>query len=240
MRGERSSGNSNGIVQASLDILRFLKSKHDYRTISSMTRISPSTLSRYVSGKTLPRYKNALKIVQSCKDVINPSQIIKEYVNPTHETESLVNLSHDISAIKLIATHALSEFLGVRANAAFALDVAALPIATYFASITNLRLYFASEKPLWQDGGYVEVSYRVEGLGGKERVWLPLQSLSKGNATIIFASRMLAFSPLRELVKTYERYKSNVVGIYVLIASKKVWENFTTTPGCKRVAALIV
>ncbi|MCS7142877.1 MAG: hypothetical protein NZ920_03665 [Aigarchaeota archaeon] len=240
MRRVYSTNNSSGLIQASVDMLRFLKSRHDYRKISSMTKLPSSTLSRYVSGRTLPRYKNAYRIVNICSEVIKPGEIIKEVLSPPNEQDNLITISQDVQKVKIMALHAFSELLGVKINSVLAVDIVSIPIATYFASLTNSSLFFASEKPLWQEGEYVEIGYRVDGIASRQRLWIPLKSLDRRNSIVLFVSSVFSVSPLREIIRHFEKSRIPLAAICTLVAYREVWESILIPSGTKRVATLIL
>lgn len=223
---------------AALDVLRYLKSRHDYRTLAKITSISPSTLSRYCSGKTLPRFGNARKILNKGLELINPRDLVAEYFGQEPDAENGVYLSQDIQGVKILSSYALNQFIGSRVSGVVALDLFVLPLAACFASLTNNNLYFASEKPIWRDDGYIEVRYKSDTLTGRERIWLPIEVVKKGSSILVFTMKLSNQNPLKELLKTMERYRASVVGIFALAAKRKVWDALSTMPGCRKVAVL--
>jgi len=227
-----------GLSQAALDILRYLKSRHDYRTLAKITTISPSTLSRYYCGKTLPRSRNARIILNKGLEVIDPRDLVAEYFGPDPDSENGVYLSQDIQALKILSSYALNQFIGSRINGVLALDIFVLPLAACFASLINNNLYFASEKPVWRDDRYLEVRYRLETSAGKERIWIPIEIVKKGSSILVFTMRVFNQNPIKELLKTMEKHKASAVGIFALAAKRSIWESLPTLPGCKKVAVL--
>lgn len=239
MMSKRRGSINIGLSQAAVDILRYLKSRYDYRKLSSITSISPSTLSRYVTGKTLPRAKNAKKILEKSLEIVNPGGIVEEYFGDDLDVEDGVRISHDVHTLKILASYALNTFMGTRVNSSLALDVPSIPLAACFSSLIGGMLFFALDKPIWHDGEYLEVSYRVGGTSRTERLWFSSESVNKNLSIVIFTSFVLSLSPVREVLKTLERHKTHVAGLFTLVALKDAWERLSVTPGCKRVALLI-
>lgn len=235
----RGGGINVGLSQAAVDILRFLKSRYDYRKLSSITSISPSTLSRYVTGKTLPRAKNARKILERSLEIVNPRGIVEEYFGNDLDIEGGVHISHDVQTLKILASYALNAFMGTRVNSSLALDIPSIPLAACFSSLIGGMLFFALDKPIWHDGEYLEVSYRDIGTSRTERLWFPSDTVKKNLSIVIFTSFILSLSPMKEVLRMLERHRTHVAGLFTLVALKSAWERLSVTPGCKRVAVLI-
>lgn len=233
---KRGGSISIGLSQAAVDILRFLKSRYDYRRLSSITSISASTLSRYVTGKTLPRAKNARKILEKSLEIVDPKGIVEEYFGDDLDVEGGICISHDVQTIKILASYALNSFMGTRVNTSLALDIPSIPLAACFSSLIGGRIFFALDKPIWHDGEYLEVSYRPVGTNRTERLWFPLETVKKNLSIVIFTSFILSPSPVKEVLKMFERHKTHVAGLFTLIALKETWERLSVTPGCKRIA----
>ncbi len=228
-----------GLTQAAVDVLRYLKMHYDYRRLSSIMSISPSTLSRYVTGKTLPRAKNARKILEKSFEIVNPKKIVEEYFGDDLDVEQGVHISHDAQTLKILASYALNVFMGTRVNSSLSLDIPSIPLASCFSSLIGGSLFFALDRPIWHDDDYLEVSYRSAETRRTERLWFPLDLVKKNSSIVIFTSFILSMSPLREVLKTLERHKTHVSGVFTLVTLKEVWEKLSVTPGCKRVALLI-
>ncbi|MCS7136731.1 MAG: helix-turn-helix domain-containing protein, partial [Nitrososphaerota archaeon] len=45
----------HGMETVALDLLKLLKQKYDYKTLSKMTGLPVSTLNRYIKNKTIPQ-----------------------------------------------------------------------------------------------------------------------------------------------------------------------------------------
>ncbi|MEM2004045.1 MAG: hypothetical protein QXI27_03660 [Nitrososphaerota archaeon] len=236
---KRAESLNLGLSQAAVDILRFLKNHYDYRRLSSITSISASTLSRYVTGKTLPRAKNARKILEKSLEIVDPKRIVEEYFGNDLDIEGGVHISHDVQTLKILASYALNTFMGTRVNSSFALDIPSIPLAACFSSLIGGMLFFALDKPIWHDGEYLEVSYRAVGASRTERLWFPSDTVKRNLSIVIFTSFILNLSPVREVLKVLERHKTHVAGLFTLVALKETWERLSVTPGCKRVAIII-
>jgi len=228
-----------GLSQAAVDVLRYLKGRYDYRRLSSITSISQSTLSRYVTGKTMPRAKNARKILERSLEIINPREIVREYFGNDLNIEEGVHISHDVQTLKILASYALNTFMGTRVNSSLALDIPSIPLAACFSSLVGGMLFFVLDKPIWQDGEYLEVSYKSVETSRTERLWFPSRAVKKDSSMVIFTSVILSLSPVKEIFKVLERHKIHVAGLFTLVTLKDVWERLSVTPGCKRVAILI-
>jgi transcriptional regulator with XRE-family HTH domain len=228
-----------GLSQAAVDVLRYLKRRYDYRRLSSIISISASTLSRYVTGKTMPRAKNAKKILERSLEIVNPREIVKEYFGNDLDIEGGVYISHDVQTLKILASYALNTFMGTRVNSSLALDIPSIPLAACFSSLIGGMLYFALDRPIWHDGEYLEVSYRSPGTSRTERLWFPSDPVKKNSSMVIFTSFILSPSPVREVLRTLERHKTHVAGLFTLVTVKDTWDRLSVTPGCRRIALLI-
>ncbi len=231
--GRRGRGILHHDPQALLNVLHYLNRKYNYRKLASLLGVSVSTLSRYSTGKTIPRGVKAKTLFERASSLINYEEIVEEFFGESLDTENGIYISHDIETIKLLSTYLLSQFIGSRVESALALDLQAIPLATYFASLVNIELYFAHDKPLWRDA--IQVVYRNSSGEGRESIWIPRSAARRRLSTILIATSILSHSPIREILKTLQERKVHVSGLFALVSKGDVWAMLSVPQGCKKV-----
>jgi transcriptional regulator with XRE-family HTH domain len=231
--GRRGRGALHHDPQALLNVLRYLNRKYNYRKLASLIGVSVSTLSRYSTGKTIPRGVKAKTLFERASSLIDYEEIVEEFFGESLDTENGIYISHDIETIKLLSTYLLRQFIGSRVESVLALDLQAIPIATYFASLVNTELYFVDDRPLWRDG--IQVTYRSSNSDGRNSIWIPKGAARRRLSTILVATTILSHSPTKEILKTLQEKKVQVSGLFALVSKSNIWATLSVPQGCRKV-----
>jgi len=224
---------AQAVYQASIDALHYLKRRQNYRSLAAMIGISPSTLSRYLSGKTLPRSRRATTLLEKIVDNIRYDEVVAEFFGSELDVENGIQISHDIEIIKLLSSYVLRQYMGSKVDAVLATDMQVIPLATCFASLTNAEIYYMLDRPLWRES--VEVSYRVEGGLGRVSLWMPKSTVKRGKSLLLMATLVTSHSPYREIFSLLRDKKAYAAGLFAITSKKSVWATLSVTPGCKKV-----
>jgi hypothetical protein len=198
-----------------------------------MLGVSVSTLSRYSTGKTIPRGARAKNIFEKASGLINYEEIVAEFFGESLDIENGINISHDIEMVKLLSIYALKQFIGDRVEAVLTIDRQSIPIATCFASLANLGLFFADDKPIWRDG--IQVSYREGAAEIRDSLWIPKSAARRGLSAIVMTTSVLSHSPVREVLNVLQVRKAHVTGLFTLVSKRNVWTTLSVPHGCRKV-----
>jgi len=221
------------VNQASLDALRYIKRKHNYRKLAEILDMSPSTLSRYLSGKTMPRPRRAIIMLEKIVDLIKYDELVAEFFGEELDPENGIYICHDTDVIKLLSAHILRQFLGSKIDSVLAMDPYATPLATCFASLINSEVYFTLDRPAWRES--YEISYRSDGGHVKNSVWIPRGIVRRGRSILLVATSVLSHSPFKEMFSLIREKGVYAAGLFTLVSRRSVWSTLSVTPGCKKV-----
>jgi len=86
--GRRGRGALHHDPQALLNVLRYLNRKYNYRKLASLIGVSLSTLSRYCTGKTIPRGVKAKTLFERASSLIDYEEIVEEFFGESLDTEN--------------------------------------------------------------------------------------------------------------------------------------------------------
>ncbi len=224
---------AQAVYQASLDSLRYIKRRHNYRGLAAILGTSPSTLSRYLSGKTLPSSRRALTLLEKIDTLIKYDEIVEEFFGGELDIENGIQICHDTDVIKLLSAHILRQFIGSKIDSVLAVDLHAIPIAACFASLINSEVYFTVDRPAWRES--LEITYRSDGGNVKNSIWLPRSLIRRGRSILLIATSVLSHSPYREILNLIRDKRAYAAGLFTLVSRRGVWTTLSVTPGCKKV-----
>lgn len=229
----RSMPVSQAAYQASLDALRYIKRKHNYRGLANIVGASPSTLSRYLSGKTVPRSRRAVSMLEKIVDLIKYDEIVSEFFGDELDMENGIAISNDIDIIKIFSSYILRQFIGSKIDAVLAVDTHAVPLATCFASLINSELYFTQDRPFWRKS--LEITYKPEDGQVKTSLWVPRNAVRRGKSILLITTSVLSHSPFIEIFNLIREKRAYASGLFTLVSRRSVWSTLTVTPGCRKV-----
>ncbi|MEM1923034.1 MAG: helix-turn-helix domain-containing protein [Nitrososphaerota archaeon] len=224
---------SQALHQASLDALRYIKRQHNYRRLAATLGISTSTLSRYLSGKTIPRTQKIRAILEGIVDNIKYDELVAEFYGQDLDLENGVYICHDIDTIKLLASYLLRRFMGSKVDSVLAVEEHAIPLATYFAALIHAELYFTQDKHLWRDS--LEIVYRSEGGHVKNNLWLPRGVARRGKSVLVITTALLNHSPYKEIFNVLQDKRAYVAGLFALVSKRNIWTTLSVPPGCTKI-----
>lgn len=224
---------AQAVYQASLDSLRYIKRRHNYRGLSAILGISPSTLSRYLSGKTLPSSRRALTLLEKLDTLMKYDEIVEEFFGGELNIENGIQICHDTDVIKVLSAHILRQFVGSKIDSVLAVDLHAIPMAAYFASLINSEVYFTTDRPVWRAS--LEITYRSDGGNVKNSIWVPRNLIRRGRSILLIATSVLSHSPHREIFNLIRDKRAYATGLFTLVSRRSVWTTLSVTPGCKKV-----
>ncbi|MEM0482581.1 MAG: helix-turn-helix domain-containing protein [Nitrososphaerota archaeon] len=224
---------AQAVYQASLDALRYIKRTHNYRKLAAILGTSPSTLSRYLSGKTLPRSRRAVTMLERIDSLIKYDEIVEEFFGGELDIENGIQICHDTDVIKLLSAHILRQFIGSKIDSVLAVDLHAVSMAVCFASLINSEVYFTLDRPVWRES--FEITYRSDGGNVKNSIWLPKSLIRRGRSILLITTSVLSHSPYKEILNLIRDKRAYTAGLFTLVSRRSVWSTLSVTPGCKKV-----
>lgn len=238
-REDRAAYVERGAGMVAVELLKLVKSSYDYKSLSQVTGLPTSTLSRYVKGRTFPRGQKAKQLLEKLVSVAKPEKIVSERINSANNELDASPLVFDTRFLKIINAYATNAFAGRKITCVMALDNLSLPLATSIGLSLDRKIVYVSDRPLWNDADSIHVTYYVRDLGERRGVWIPKQLLSNRESFLLVCG-VLMNSLLPNALISYMK-KSNMVfaGIFALAASKQSWDEITLPPTAKVSVTLV-
>lgn len=234
-QGEKSLFNSGeGLSSVAIDLLRILKSRYNYRKLSAMTGFPVSTLTRYLTGKTIPKGPKTLKLLENLVANINLSAIIAQNIRNGDEYFDLTPVMLNSNMIKVIGAHIINEFAGTKITSILSLDLLSTPLATYLATATSRPLHIISPEPLSVDGENIPIVYPEPGTTYAKSRWLLTNFHRKRESILAVASQTPDPPFFNMLVKVLRGRGAEITGIFMIVAKNDILQKLNIPPGVKR------
>ena len=95
-----------------VDLLKILKTKYNYRKLSTITGFPVSTLTRYLTGKTIPKRSRTEKLLKNLLANINISSLIAQNIGGGKDYSDLSRVMLDPNIIKVLGAHVSTSSWG--------------------------------------------------------------------------------------------------------------------------------
>ncbi len=239
MPGRRSSpsirDSGEGLSSVVIDLLRIFKSRYNYKKISDMTGFPVSTLTRYLTGKTVPRGKKALQLLERLLANLNLKLVVNQHIRYLNGYVDLSQVMVNPNLIKVLGAYVINEFAGTKITSILSFDMTVLPLASYVSTMTSRPLGILAPEPLSPNGESIPVIYPdMDGVHAVSR-WLLLNQSRKRESILIISSRTPPPKLFNSLHKILKRKGVEVSGIFMIIADEEMLKELNLPPGIKRV-----
>ncbi|MEM2910443.1 MAG: helix-turn-helix domain-containing protein [Nitrososphaerota archaeon] len=236
----RSTQSMHGMETVALDLLKLLKQKYDYNTLSRMTGLPVSTLNRYIKNKTIPQTQKAKKLIERVSPLINMTELIKEKALIGQDDVNIYEIVSNPSLIKIINFFIVSEFSGSKLTAIMPLDVHSIPLSAVLATTIDRRMLLLSERPLWDDDEAITLTYRIPDFVEKFKLWLPKDAVSSKDSVLMISSFLITDSLVSSAVHMLNKKGASVVGLFSIVAREQFWKKVLLPPGSRKKCLLLV
>ncbi|MCD6403038.1 MAG: helix-turn-helix domain-containing protein [Candidatus Aenigmarchaeota archaeon] len=202
----------------SVEALKLMKKFYTYEKLSSIFKIQPTTLSRYINGHVLPSVERALEIVEFFKEEVFPS-LLKQAITVVDEKRKIVSLERVVSDVNLLSIAskiAFVEFKDYKISKILTKEGEGLPFATLLADQLGCDLVVAKSKKDIGVESVIEVK-RFYPNGAYSFLYLPKKSIRLRENILIVNDFNRTGSTIRALVDACKKCGSNVVGAVVLV-----------------------
>ncbi|MDH5702867.1 MAG: hypothetical protein OEY99_01500 [Aigarchaeota archaeon] len=226
---------------AALSLLKLLKSKYDYKSLSKLTGLPVSTLSRYCTNRTLPRGVRARKLLQTLMPLARAEDVAKERIRlePNGEIDATQVLFNPW-VLRLISSYVSNAFAGRKVTCILAADEESLSMATAIGMALDKKFTLVSRKPLWREEDSVSTVSYLSKPGIREVLWLPKMVMNQRESVLLLFSKVIDEEAANVVISAVERGRAHVSGIFALIASKESWERLSLPPATKKEALILL
>ena len=224
------SSEANEVI---VDLLRILKSKYDYRTLSTLTGFPVSTLTRYITGRTSPKGAKAKKLLERLLNSVNVMRLIMEEGFDGNGVD-LARVMLNPSMVKIIGAHVINEFTGMKITSILSLDVLSMPLASYIASATSRPMHIVSSEPISMNGDATPIIFADGGNGSARAYWLLARKNCRSESVLAVASQTPNPYFFNALVDALRKMEMELGGFFTIVAREEDLKKLRIPPGVKR------
>lgn len=232
--GKRRFDSGEGLSSVAIDLLRILKARYNYRKLSALTGFPVSTLTRYLTGKTIPKGTKMWKLFKNLIANINVSAIIAQNVKNGDGYFDLTPVMFNSNMVKVLGGHVINEFAGTKITSILSLDILSIPLATYLATATSRPLHVISPEPLSADGENIPIVFPELGTAYARSYWLILNSFKKRESILAISSQTPNPLFFNVLMKILRRRGAEIAGLFMVVANEETLKQLNIPPGVKR------
>lgn len=217
-----------------VDLLRILKSKYDYRALSTITGFPISTLTRYVVGKTTPKRAKAERLLKNLLSNVNLTALITNDLGDPDGNPDLSKILLDPAVIKILGAHIINEFMGMKITSILPLDILSIPLATYLAAATSRHMHIVSSEPMTANGDAIPIIFLEDDHGQARACWLVLKNCGKKESVLAISSQTPNPYFFNSLIEALLKMGVELGGFFTIIAKEEDLKKMKIPPGVKR------
>jgi len=206
-----------------VDLLKTLKTTMDYKTLSKLSGIPVSTLTRYLTNKTLPRGKNINSIIEKIAKAVEIESLVRQKIFTDGEDFDVSEVVADNYLIRLITMEMTRHFAGYRFNCLLAVDRPGITIATAFGIHNMKKVYYCLANDIGFTSKWREIRYRVKGAKVWSKIYIPVETLKE--SVLIVSGVLDNTTPLKELRDEIIQHRGEVVGVFTLVSTDEFQRN---------------
>ncbi|MDW8083798.1 MAG: hypothetical protein RMI49_01150 [Candidatus Caldarchaeum sp.] len=202
-----------------VQLLKTVKQSMDYKALSKQTGLPVSTLTRYLTNKTLPRGKRTLELIDRLLKIVNLNVIIQQRLAIDDHEVDISEIVSESYLVELMVAQMLKDLAGSRIDCLLAFDRAGLIIATAFGLSTMKKVYYTLNTETTAAKKWVEIKYRNRESRTLSRLYVPVDVLK--SHVLLTTGILDGFVPLKEILAKISEAKGDLVGIAAVASSKE-------------------
>ncbi|MEM3032487.1 MAG: hypothetical protein QW756_07940 [Nitrososphaerota archaeon] len=202
-----------------VELLKTLKDTHDYKSLSKLTGIPISTMTRYVNGKTLPRGRKTVELMTKLISIVDVEKIVRERITNGPDGVDITPAVSEGHILKLITAHFIKNLTATQVSSILAVDEPGIVLATSIGLVLGRRVYFVSERPLWPEESAINIKYYIKESGERRNVWVPKGAIKSRKSTLVVAGMLSHPALFRELYKRATENGGHLAGLCTIVSS---------------------
>lgn len=224
----------NGVSHITIDLLKVLKAKYNYKKLSNLTGIPVSTLTRYLTGKTIPKGAKSKRFLSNLIANLNISSFISQFIEDNNAID-ISKIMFNPNMIKIIGAHIINEFAGMKITSFMALDLLSIPLTAYLSTITSRHFSLVTREPLPTDG---QESFVIACNDSKSAwttcYWIFFKPVRKKESLLMVSTKIPECDFFNKLTEALEKKKVEIAGLFSLIGSEEDYSKLNLKPGCRK------
>jgi len=202
-----------------VEYLRYLKSKYTYRELSEKFELPITVLNRYISGKILPGNKKIEIFLRSYREEFDLVKEVKQNIIFDGDYFDNTKVLYNTFLLKRIAQYTRTLFDSV--DKVFTSATDGIPLGGKIADVFNVDMVYAKQKKEVGVKEWLEESYIPSFSGNIMSLYLPKNSIQKGESVLIVDDVIRSGETQRALINFVKRSNAVINGIFAIIAIKK-------------------
>jgi len=209
------------------DLLKVASASYTYAELSELLGLSPPILSRYMRGHVLPSFGRARGLYDKLMDITNIKDELKKRINFDEEGYfDNTPLVSEITWLKILANYAMEKFAGRRVTKVLTAAVDGIPVSTLVCNLLDVNLIVAKETKEVGINDFVEETYIPRDSAIRKSLYIPKASIRRKDSVLIIDDVVRTGETVKALVDLVRNRKSDVSGIYVLVAVGDDWKMY--------------
>jgi transcriptional regulator with XRE-family HTH domain len=229
---------NNGVSHIVVDLLKVLKDRYNYKKLSNLTGIPISTLTRYLTGKTIPKGSKARRLLKNLVLNLNLSSLISQLIRDGDSID-LFKVMFNPNMIKIIGAHVINEYVGMKITSFMALDLLSIPLTAYLSTVTSRHFYIVAREPLPVDNQELFTIFLNDSRSiWPTCYWVYFNQARKKESILMVSAKTPEYEFFNKLIEVLEKKNVEIAGLFSLIGSEEEFSKLSLKPGCKRYCIL--
>lgn len=207
-----------------VEFLNLAKNYYTYRELSQLTELPETVLSRYVKGHVMPTIERARKLNRILeKNLRLEVELQKRIKMDDYGFFDNTKIISDTLLLDRAVNWAINRFAGKRITKVLSAAVDGIPLATLLAHRLGVGLVIAKKAREVGVREFIEEVYIPSKAAIMVSLYIPRDSIRKGDAVLIADDVIDSGETQRALVRMVHKAKAEVSGIFSLIAIGDEW-----------------
>jgi len=220
---------------ATVELLRTAKKYYTYRELAAKTDLPVTVLSRYAKGHVLPNLERARKLWDALSKMVGLENEFKrrlKFNSDGYFDNTLI--VGDIILLRQAANYAIARFAGKRITKVLTAAVDGIPLATMVANALGVNLVVAKTTKEVGVPSFLEETYVLSDSGYTLTLYIPRDSIKKRDSILIVDDIIKSGDTQSALLNLAYKAKSEVAGIFAMIAIGDSWtKRIKIPPDCQ-------
>ena len=218
-----------------VEMLRAARRFYSLRSLSEMTGLDPTVLSRYSSGQTLPGDETAVRLLERLRSGVDLARIV---VSNAESGGGFLDLTKPLSmheVLKLVSLELAMRFEGAGVDKVLVPEASGVALATAIALELEADLVVARKTKVDPFGDYIE-EHIAPPLSPARIYYVRRDSIREGDRVLVVDDIVQTGLTLAVMRRIVESAGASLVGVAAVIVVGSEWAK---TSGIERVEAII-
>jgi adenine/guanine phosphoribosyltransferase-like PRPP-binding protein len=219
-----------------IELLRTAKYKRNitYRELSSKTGLPVTVLSRYAKGHVLPNIARAKQLWKVLTKLVGLERELRSRIKFNEDGYfDNTKIIGDFNILQQASNHALANLAGKRVTTVLTAAVDGIPLATMVANALGVNMVIAKRNKEVGVKAFLEETYVLKDSGVTQTLYIPKDSIKRKDSVLIVDDMVKTGETQAALVNLVRKTKTEISGIFSLIAVGDKWKKkLTLKEGC--------